>query len=41
MIGSGIMKDGTPCHLACASGAGLTAVIFGSPVDVLTTRHMS
>ena len=35
------MKDGTPCHLTCAAGAGLTAVIFGSPVDVLTTRHMS
>ena len=35
------MKDGIPCHLLCASMAGFTAVIFGSPVDVLKTRVMN
>lgn len=35
------MRDGTPCTLTCAFGAGFTACIFGSPLDVLTTRHMN
>ena len=35
------MNDGTPCHLTCAFGAGFTAVIFGSPMDFCTTRHMN
>jgi solute carrier family 25 (mitochondrial uncoupling protein), member 8/9 len=37
----GLMKDSTPCYLTCAFGAGFTACIFGSPLDVLTTRHMN
>ena len=41
VLESGMLKDGTPCHLLCAAGAGLNATIFGSPVDVLTTRHMN
>ena len=35
------MEDATPCHLTCAFGAGFTAVIFGSPLDICTTRHMN
>jgi len=35
------MADATPCYLTCAFGAGFTAVIFGSPLDCLTTRHMN
>jgi len=35
------MDDKIPCHLTSAFGAGLTACIFGSPLDVLTTRHMN
>lgn len=35
------MNDGTSCYMASAFGAGLNAVIFGSPLDMLTTRHMS
>ena len=35
------MRDAAPCHLTCAFGAGLTAVIFGSPFDFCTTRHMN
>ena len=38
---SGIMKDATPCHLTCGFAAGFTAVIFGSPFDIVTTRHMN
>lgn len=36
-----LMRDATPCYLTCAFGAGFTACIFGSPLDVLTTRHMN
>jgi solute carrier family 25 uncoupling protein 8/9 len=35
------MKDASPCHLICAFGAGFTAVVFGSPLDICTTRHMN
>ena len=35
------MNDGKPCHLTAAIGAGFTAVCVGSPIDVLTTRHMN
>jgi hypothetical protein len=35
------MVDGTYCYLLSAFGAGFTACIFGSPLDVLTTRHMN
>ena len=35
------LEEGTPLHLVCAAGAGLNACIFGSPIDVLTTRHMT
>jgi len=35
------MKEGIPCHIVCATSAGITAVIFGSPVDVLKTRVMN
>lgn len=38
---SGIMADAPPAHLLCAFGAGFTAVIFGSPLDFCTTRHMN
>lgn len=41
VLGSGILKDGIPCHLTCASMAGLTACVIGSPVDVLKTRMMN
>ena len=37
----GWLKDGIPCHLLCASLAGLTACVIGSPVDVLTTIVMN
>lgn len=40
-LGMGLLKDGIPCHLTCASLAGLAACIFGSPVDVLKTRVMN
>ena len=35
------MEDATPCHLVCGFAAGFTAVIFGSPFDIVTTRHMN
>ena len=35
------MEDGTACVLTSAFSAGFTACIFGSPLDVLTTRHMN
>jgi solute carrier family 25 uncoupling protein 8/9 len=35
------MVDGTACYLTSAFGAGFTACVFGSPLDVLTTRHMN
>lgn len=38
---SGYLKDGVPCHVVCASSAGVTACVFGSPVDVLKTRVMN
>ena len=41
LISYEIMNDDIPCHLTSAIGAGLTACIFGSPLDVLTTRHMT
>jgi solute carrier family 25 uncoupling protein 8/9 len=34
------MEDGTRCYLTSAFGAGFNAVIFGSPFDFCTTRHM-
>ena len=41
VLESGFMKDGIPCHLTCASMAGFTACVVGSPVDVLKTRIMN
>jgi solute carrier family 25 (mitochondrial uncoupling protein), member 8/9 len=41
ILGSGYMKDGVALHLTCASMAGTTACVFGSPVDVLKTRIMN
>lgn len=41
IIQNGLMNDGTPCHMTCAFGAGFTAVVFGSPLDIVTTRHMN
>jgi hypothetical protein len=41
VLGSGFLKDGIPCHLTCATMAGITACIVGSPVDVLKTRIMN
>jgi len=38
---NGYLKDGTPCYLLCAFMAGCTAVVFGSPLDICTTRHMN
>ena len=35
------MKDGMPLHILCASMAGFTACIFGSPFDVTKTRMMA
>jgi solute carrier family 25 (mitochondrial uncoupling protein), member 8/9 len=35
------LRDGLHTHTLCAFGAGLNAVIFGSPVDVLKTRIMN
>jgi solute carrier family 25 uncoupling protein 8/9 len=41
IIEKNILKDGIPCHFLCASMAGLTACVIGSPVDVLKTRVMN
>lgn len=35
------MKEGIMMHIGCAFGAGFTALIVGSPVDVLKTRIMN
>ena len=35
------LKDGVPLHVLCASMAGFTACIFGSPFDVTKTRMMA
>jgi len=40
-ISRGILNDGAPCHLASSACAGLLAVIFGSPFDVVKTRMMN
>jgi len=36
-----VLNEGVPLHLLCASSAGVTACIVGSPVDVLKTRIMN
>jgi len=41
ILEKGLMRDATPCYLTCAFAAGFTAVIFGSPLDFCTTRHMN
>jgi len=41
ILQSGLLKDGTPCHMASASLAGLCAVCVGSPVDVMKTKMMN
>lgn len=41
VLDSGFLKDGVLCHLTCASMAGVTACVVGSPVDVLKTRVMN
>jgi len=41
LVQGGYMRDASPCHLTCAFGAGFTAVVFGSPLDICTTRHMN
>ena len=41
VLASGFLRDGIPCHLTCATMAGITACIVGSPVDVLKTRVMN
>lgn len=35
------MPDGLITHVFCAFGAGFTACVVGSPVDVLKTRIMN
>lgn len=35
------MRDGVPLHILCATMAGFTACIFGSPFDVTKTRMMA
>ena len=35
------MREGLHTHILCAFGAGLAAVLVGSPVDVLKTRMMN
>lgn len=35
------LSDGLHTHIICAFGAGLNAVIVGSPVDVIKTRIMN
>lgn len=35
------LRDGVPLHILCASMAGFTACIFGSPFDVTKTRMMA
>jgi solute carrier family 25 uncoupling protein 8/9 len=35
------MKDGIPLHILCATMAGFTALILGSPFDVTKTRMMA
>jgi solute carrier family 25 uncoupling protein 8/9 len=41
VIERGIFVDGVLCHIFCACSAGITACVFGSPVDVLKTRVMN
>lgn len=36
-----IMQDNVYCHIVSAAGAGFTAAVVGSPVDVLKTRIMN
>ena len=36
-----ILEEGTSQVIACASGAAFTAAVFGSPLDLVTTRHMN
>ena len=41
LIQTGVFTDKLPCQALSALGAGLTACLFGSPVDVLKTRIMN
>lgn len=41
VLKTGYLTDGIPLHLTCATMAGITACIVGSPVDVLKTRTMN
>ena len=41
LLRNNILQDGMPLYMVSAFGAGFTAVMFGSPLDVLTTIHMS
>jgi solute carrier family 25 uncoupling protein 8/9 len=41
MVDGGYMREGILCHIVCATMAGCTACIVGSPVDVLKTRVMN
>ena len=40
VLSRNLLQDGVPCHLSCGFVAGVVAVIFGSPMDVLKTRMM-
>jgi hypothetical protein len=38
---SGLFQDNVYCHITSGLGAGLFAVLCGSPVDVVKSRMMS
>lgn len=41
LLNSKLMTDNIFCHLVASSGAGFTAAVLGSPVDVVKTRIMN
>ena len=41
VLGYKLLKEGIPCHLVCATLAGITTVCICSPIDVLKTRLMN
>lgn len=41
LLNHGLFRDGLPCHISAAFGAGFCATVVSSPIDVVKTRYMN